>query len=140
MKRFCIMSVAALVTLAFGLHWNDLFPPAEKVRPIEPVKVLPQQHVFVHDVGGNGRSARFELVGMTPTIIKSPMMGVNPSPKMDGSIYVFKNRALQLRNGSPDKITMQVAGGFLEAQTVILEIPEGIPVFLGKKGDPPKKK
>lgn len=141
MKRFFVLTVAALVTLAIGLNFNDFFNPKKPVDPpIEPVSFLlmPQQHVLVHDTGGNGRPARFELVGMKPTLEKSPLIKVLPKLKKEGSVFVFSKRKLEVQNSTvTDKVTLQVAGTF--TKTVIIKVPEGIPVFYGKKADPPRK-
>lgn len=128
----------ALFCLFVGIFCNGKESVPEKSRKIEPVETLPQQHVFIHDLGGGGRSAKFDLIGMKPVMIPSPIMGVSPDPVVTGDTYVFRGRELHVRNGTPDKITLQIAGTL--TKIVIIEVPEGIPVFYGKKRAPPPKK
>ena len=133
-----IFVVFAIVCLGFGLSGNLRESVPEKPPKIKPVAELPQQHVFIHELGGSGKSAKFDLIGMKPVMLPSPMMGVSPDPVVTGDTYVFRGRELHVRNGVPDKITLQIAGTL--TKIVIIEVPEGIPVFYGKKRAPPPKK
>lgn len=102
-----------------------------------------EKYVLVVKTGRNGGDAVIRLVGIEYKVLASDSLKELAKPEVDGDKLIIRKRQIDLTDEPASYVTLKLAGTL--KKTIVIGVPEGIPVYFGsketpKKAEPPPKK